>query len=163
MSVDFIDGTVVEAPVKIRRKSFVRYDHIVFARPDGGTQRIDKLNAANAIAAAIVPGARGRFYQYKTIDLKGIHGVRLADGTALYAYPGNNEWIFGILLAVNVAWIAVRLALDGSVPILALLVIALAITGLVLTRSSRAESRRQFDGDQIPRPPEPAAASIAAP
>jgi hypothetical protein len=157
MSVNFIDGTVIEAPVKVRRKPFVRYDRIVFARPDGGTQRVDKLTAASAIAAVIVPGAQGRFYLYKTIDMKGIHGVRLADGTTLHAYPGNNEWIFGILLAVNVAWIAVRLALDGSVPILALLMIALGITGLVLTRSSRAETRRQFDGDQVPRPPEPAA------
>jgi hypothetical protein len=163
MSVDFIDGTVVEAPVKIRRKPFVRYDHIVFARPDGGTQRIDNPIAASAIAAAIVPGAQGRFYLYKTIDMKGIHGVRLADGTALHAYPGNNEWIFGILLAVNIAWIAMRLARDGSVPILALLMIALGVTGLVLTRSSRAETRRQFDSDREPGPSEPAAMGAVAP
>jgi hypothetical protein len=147
MSVSMIEGTVIDAELKARRGKVARYSHIVIARADGGTQRLDRQILAAAIADHIVPGAKGRFYRFRTIDLKGIHAIRLADGTALYAFPGNNEPVFVILMIVNLAWIALLATTEARVPFLGVLLLGLGIFGFVATRRSRAETRNQFDAD----------------
>ncbi len=162
MSVSVLDGKVREAPVKFRRKGVVRYAHITFERSDGGTERIAKPLTADAVAELISPGAEGRFYLYKVLDVKGIHGVRLAGGGERYAYPGNNAGIFLGVVAMSVAWMALRIFDRGDVPLLGLLLLALGVTGFFLTRSNRAETKRQFDADR-PRITGPAAAGGPAP
>jgi hypothetical protein len=159
MSVSIVDGKVVEAPLKVRRKIVVRYGHIVFERPDGGTERIGKVVAAGRMADAIVPGAEGRFYFYEVLGGKGIHGVRLADGTERHAYPTNNLWVFGILAAVSFAWIAFLLLVEGDFPLAVLLALGIGALGFALVQSNRAAARRQFDSDAHGRPG--AAASTA--
>ena len=161
MSVSILDGKVVEAPVKFSRKGVVRYNYIEFERPGGKVERIGKPLTTDAVAELIAPGAVGRFYLYKVLDVKGIHGVRLAGGAERYAYPGNNAGIFLGVLAMSVAWLALRIFDRGDVPLLGVLLFALGIVGFFLTRSNRAETRRQFDGDR-PRVTGPAAAGASA-
>jgi hypothetical protein len=160
MSVSVLDGKVVEAPVKFSRKGVVRYNYIEFERPGGKTERIGKPLTTDAVAELIAPGAEGRFYLYKVLDVKGLHGVRLAGGAERYAYPGNNAGIFLGLTAISVAWLALRIFDRGDVPLLGVLLFGLGITGFFLTRSNRAETKRQFDGDQ-PRATRPAAADAS--
>src|SRR5687767_7625785 len=117
MSVSQVDGKVLAVLVKFNRRGVVRLDHIELERPDGRTERIAKPVVAGEVAELIAPGAEGRFYLYKVLDVKGVHGVRLADGTERYAYPGNNAVIFLILIAVSVAWLALRLFDRGDVPL----------------------------------------------
>lgn len=149
MSVSVIDGKVLEAPVKFSRRGVVRYDYIAFERPGGGTERIAKPVTTEAVAELLTPGAEGRFYLYKVLDVKGVHGVRLAGGSERYAYPGNNAGIFLGVIAMSVAWMALRIFDRGDVPLLGVLLFALGVAGLFLTRSNRAETRRQFDGDRL--------------
>ena len=85
MSVSVLDGKVVEAPVKFSRRGVVRYAYIEFERSGGGTERVSKPVTTDAIAELIASGAEGRFYLYKVLDVKGIHGVRLADGRSIDA------------------------------------------------------------------------------
>jgi hypothetical protein len=158
MSVSVLDGKVVEAPVKFSRKGVVRYAYIEFERPGGGTERIGKLVTTDTVAELIAPGAEGRFYLYKVLDVKGIHGVRLADGTERYAYPGLNAGIFLGVVAMSVIWMALRIFDRGDVPLLGVLLFGFGVVGFFLTRSNRAETKRQFDGDQ-PRMTRPAAAT----
>jgi hypothetical protein len=163
MSVSVLDGKVLEAPVKFSRKGIVRYNHILFERPDGSTERIGKRVAGAAVAELIEPGAEGRFYLYKVLDVKGIHGVRLAGGAERYAYPGNNAGIFLGVLAMSAAWMALRIFDRGDVPLLGVLLFGLGIIGFFLTRSSRAETKRQFDGDEKTlRTSRPAARTVPA-
>lgn len=159
MSVSHVDGKVLAAPVKFNRKGVVRFDHIELERPDGRTERIGKPVVAAEVAELIAPGAEGRFYAYKVLDVKGIHGVRLADGTERYAYPGNNAVIFLVVLVISVAWLALRIFDRGDVPLLGVLMFVLGAVGFFFTRSNRAETKRQFDGDREgPRMTRPAAA-----
>lgn len=162
MSVSVIEGKVIEARVKVRRKAFARFAHVDFQRPDGRTERVGKLVTTSEMADLVQPGAEGRFYLYKTIDLSGIHGVRLADGTERYAYPGNNLVIFGLLIAVSLAWIALRVFGTGDLPLLSVLLLGLGGFGFVMTRNTRAEARRQFDADAGPRVSRPAAGPMAS-
>jgi hypothetical protein len=161
MSVSVLDGKVREAPVKFRRKGVVRYAHITFERPDGGTERIAKPVTTDTVAELIAPGAQGRFYLYKVLDVKGIHGVRLTDGTEQYAYPGKNAAIFLLVVAISTAWVALRIFDRGDVPLLGVLLFAIGVAGFFLTRSNRAETKRQFDGDR-PRMTAPAGTGAAA-
>lgn len=147
MSVSVIEGRILEAPVRFSRKGVVRYGHLEFARRDGAIERIGSPVTTDRIAALIAPGAEGRFYLYKVLDVKGIHGVRLADGGEQYDYPGNNAGIFAGAVAIGLAWNAVRIFGYGDVSLTGALVLALGIVGFVMTRNSRAEARRQFDTD----------------
>jgi hypothetical protein len=156
MSVSQVDGKILAAPVKFNRRGVVRFDHIELERPDGRTERIAKPVAASEVAELIAPGAEGRFYLYKVLDVKGVHGIRLADGTERYAYPGKNAGIFLVLIAVSVAWLALRIFDRGDVPLLGVRLLGLGIAGYFMTRSSRTASRAQFDGD-TGRPTRPAA------
>jgi hypothetical protein len=161
MSVSLVDGKVLAAPVKFSRKGVVRFDHIELERPDGRTERIAKQVATAEIAELIAPGAEGRFYLYKVLDVKGIHGVRLTGGAERYAYPGNNAGLFLVVLAISVAWLALRIFGFGDVPLLGVLMFGLGAVGYFFTRSNRAETRRQFDGDSL-RATGPGQASPAA-
>lgn len=147
MSVHVIEGKVVEAPVKFSRRGIVRFEHLTLARTDGQTERIAKPVTTAELAEAIVPGAEGRFYLYKVLDVRGIHGVRLADGTALYAYPGQNVRIFLLVVVMSLAWLALRFFDRGDLPILGLILFAFGAVGYFLTHSNRAETLRQFEGD----------------
>jgi hypothetical protein len=147
MSVSVLEGKVLSAPVKFARRGIVRYDHIEFERAGGGTERISKPVAGAAVAELIEPGAEGRFYLYKVLDVRGIHAVRLAGGAERYGYPGSNAGIFLGVIAMSVVWMALRIFDRGDVPLLGVLLFGFGIVGYFLTRSNRAETRRQFDGD----------------
>ena len=163
MSVSVIDGKVVEAPVRSRRKALVRFDHIVFELPDGRTERVAKPVSMDEVAQGITPGAEGRFYLFKTIDVRGVHGVRLADGTKSFAYPRNNLIAFGISIPVALAWIAVRVFGSGDVPLLGVFLLGLGVVGFSLTWTSRAQAQRQFEADTGPaRGATPAAGAAAS-
>ena len=69
---------------------------------------------------------------------------------ARISYPGNNAAIFLIILAVSVAWLALRIVDRGDVPLLGVLLFGLGLVGYFMTRSTRTASRRQFDGDAGP-------------
>ena len=158
MSVSQIDGKVLTAPIKFNRRGVVRFDHIELERSDGRTERIAKPVATAEIAERIAPGAEGRFYLYKVLDVKGVHGVRLADGTERYAYPGKNAGIFLGVIVMSFAWMALRIFDRGDVPLLGVLLLGFGIAGYFMTRSSRSASRAQFDGDagRAARPTAPA-------
>ena len=142
MSVSVLDGKVLEAPVKFSRKGVVRYHHLVLERPGGGTERIGKPVTTDEVAELIAPGAEGRFYLYKVLDVKGVHGVRLADGSERYAYPGSNAAIFLLVIAISLAWLTLRVFGRGDVPLMGVLLLGLGIAGFFMTRSTRAACRR---------------------
>lgn len=146
MSVSIVDGIVTEA-VKTRTKPFTRYSVLTISRSGGGTKQIKGPMVANVIAERLGPGAEGRFYLFKAIDHQGIHGIRLTDGTEIYAYPGSNLRLFVLATVVAIAWIVVSV-LNDKLPLLAVLLFVGNVIGIVLTSKNRDETRRQFDADR---------------
>jgi hypothetical protein len=157
MSTSIIDGTVEEAEPGRRRGEVRVFKSIRFQLSDGSSRTITKAVVKQPLADAIVPGTKGRFYLFNAFDIKGIHGLRAADGREMLVFPGNNQTIFLILGLVNFAWIAVRLFLiDGQLPILPAALLILAAVGWYFMGKGAAEAKAQFEGDAGYSPAGPA-------
>jgi hypothetical protein len=148
MSTSIIDGTIEDAEPG-RRSGAVRvFKSIRFQLADGSSRTVTKAVIKQPLADAIVPGTKGRFYLFNAFDIKGIHGLRAADGREIFAFPRNNQTIFLIVGLVNLAWITLRVFLiDGGVPMLGLALLILAVVGWYFMSKGAAEAKAQFEGD----------------
>ncbi len=148
MATSIIDGTLTEIVAgRSMKNKFTIYKSLTFQRDDGSTEVLKRQVVRPEIADLLKPGASGRFYAFKAVDMKGVHGVRLDDGTSVYAYHASNLKLFPILGAVNLAWIVLMVFTRDSVPMLGVLVLALSIFGFFATRRSMAAAKLQFDTD----------------
>jgi hypothetical protein len=147
MGVSTLDGTLEAANLKHEGRGVSFFDSIRIRRSDGGVEDLGKTAVAPNLAELLKPGAAGRFYFYSSIDHKGLHGLRLADGASAYGFPPNNERIMLMMMVVMVAWLATGLLQDGSVRIIPVTLFAFGAIVFTLFRKTRMESRRQFDGD----------------
>jgi hypothetical protein len=109
MDMQVIDATIDSAAVKRGNAKLVVYEAIMFRRPDGSEQRVEKLAAAAEVAALLQPGVEGRFYTYQTIDHSGIMGVRTRDGRTAFAIPSGNEKIMLMTAVIGSIWFIVLL------------------------------------------------------
>ncbi len=150
MATSIIDGTIEQVEAGRRHPKVSRFKTIVFRERGGATRTFKNAIVSGAVVPEIRVGNDARFYTFTALDLKGIHGVRKPDGTAVYGYPGsNNTIIFAILVAVNLAWIAFRIAFDGQVPFLAvILTLVGAIFWFTASKAGR-DTRTQFDADTL--------------
>ena len=147
MSVSTIDGTLETANLKRRTRIHSVYDSIVIRRDDGGEERLAKAVVGNRIADALRPGTHGRFYLYKSIDYKGVHGIRAAGDVAVQDYPANNERLMLMVLVMSIIMVVGRVILQDVVWLLPLGLIVLAAITYPLYRKTRIEARQQFDRD----------------
>lgn len=147
MPVSTIDGTVESATLKRTVRNISVYDSISFRRDDGSEHRLGKSMVPNAVAEALKPGTKGRFYLYSSIDHKGVHGVRTADGKSAYGFAQNNERIMLVVLVLNALWLAGGVAVDGQIRLFPLALVVLAVVVYPLYRKTRMESLRQFEAD----------------
>ena len=152
MGTSVIDGTVEAVQLKRKRAGIAIFDTIQFRQNDGTSRTIKKSVSTQAVADQLAPGTAGRFYLFNTFDLKGVHGVRRTDGTAVYGFPGTgNRKLFLIIGVINLAWIALRLATEGDLPLLGVGLVILGVVGYVLMGKGASEAQAQFDNDPGPR------------
>lgn len=148
MGVSIVDGTIEAIDGGKRYKKVSAFKSIVFREADGASRTIKKAVVTPDVADQMTVGNSGRFYLFTSLDIKGIHGVRKRDGTAVYGFPGKgNAIIFMILVPLNLAWIAIRVIDKGDVPLLGVGLVILGAVGWYLMRKSEQETRTQFDGD----------------
>lgn len=145
MAVSIVEGTIDSLELRQARKKFSLYKHVTIRGSDGNTTRVEKAVAAAPIAERLAPGVAGKFYLFRTIDVRGVHGIRLNDGTAIQQYPGANHWIFAILIVVNLLWALLLVALEGRVPFLAVPLILLGVVGYVLTSNAMRDAKSSFE------------------
>lgn len=151
MGTSIVDGTIESVEAGRKTKKVSVFKSIVFRENDGSTRTIKKAVVSGPLAEQIAPGASGRFYLFTTIDIKGIHGLRKADGTALYDFPGkNNKIIFIGLIVISLALIAIRMLDKGELPLLSVLLIILGAVGWYFTSKAARETRDQFESDTAP-------------
>lgn len=148
MGTSIVDGTIESIEAGRKTKKVSVFKTIVFREEGGSTRTIKKAVVSGDLASQIVPGNSGRFYLFTTFDLKGVHGVRKADGTAIYDYPGkNNKIIFIGLIVMSLALIVLRVLNDDGLPLLSVFLIILGVVGWYFTSKAARETREQFDGD----------------
>lgn len=154
MTTSIIDGRVEAADLKRAKGGVSIFRSVTFQPDTGPTRTIKNAVVKDNVASELVPGAAGRFYLYNAFDLKGVHGVRTRDGRSIYGFAANNKKIFLILGIVNIAWIALRVfVIDGQVPLLAILLMILAVAGFIFMSKGENEAKAQFDGDAGYAPP----------
>jgi hypothetical protein len=147
MTTSIIDGEVEEVVPGRSRGGITVFKSIRFKLADGSVRTFTKAIVKQPVADELIPGAKGRFYQFYAFDIKGIHGVRTPDGRAVYAFPGNNQKLFLILGIINLLWIGFKLAVDGEVPLLGAALLVLAGVGWYFMGKGETEAKQQFDGD----------------
>ncbi|MBA3941373.1 MAG: hypothetical protein C0520_09210 [Sphingopyxis sp.] len=154
MTTSIIDGRVEAAELRRAKGGLTIFRSITFQPDTGPTRTIKNAVVKDNVASELVPGAAGRFYLYNAFDLKGVHGVRTRDGRSIYGFAANNKKLFLILGILNVAWIALRVfAIDGQVPLLAILLLILAVVGFIFMGKGENEAKAQFEGDAAYTPP----------
>ena len=154
MTTSIIDGRVEAAELRRAKGGLTIFRSITFQPDTGPTRTIKNAVVKDNVASELVPGAAGRFYLYNAFDLKGVHGVRTRDGRSIYGFAANNKKLFLILGILNVAWIALRVfVIDGQVPLLAILLLMLAVVGFIFMGKGENEAKAQFEGDAAYTPP----------
>jgi len=147
MPTSIIDGSVEAADLRRAKGGATIFRSLTFQQADGGTRTIRNAVVKDNVAAELVPGARGRFYLYNAFDLKGVHGVRTADGRDIYGFAGNNQKIFLILGIFNLAWVIFTIAVRGGVPLLGAALLILSVVGYIFMSKGQREAQAQFDAD----------------
>lgn len=153
MGVSTIDGSITSATLKRSFRGISLFKEIVFQQTDGASRTMKNMVTTDAVAEGLKPGNTGRFYLYTSLDVKGVHGWRLANGTQAYGVPGNNERVFLILGVVAVLWVIVKIVTAGGVPLLGVGMIVLAIVGYVMMSKTKREAKTQFEADAGHAPP----------
>ncbi len=147
MSVSIIDGTIESADLKRATGKARIYRGIVIRRADGRAEEVRKPIVHADLAAYVEPGTSGRFYLFKSIDHRGIHGVRPQGGDPVFRYPRTNELLgMGVTLFTAI-WIAISLSALGGLPIFALLAFVIGLVVWVVNWQLRRSAERQFAGD----------------
>jgi hypothetical protein len=147
MPTSVIDGTVEEADIKFDRRGVKYFRSVRFKLDDGSEHTAEKMVTAKAVGDELVPGARGRFYLFKAFDVKGVHGVRTAEGRAVHAFPGNNQKIFLIAATLGVVWNIVLIFTRDGISLLGVGMVILGGLGWHFTGKGKREAQAQFDGD----------------
>lgn len=147
MTTSVIDGTVEEIDVKTYRAGVRLFRTIRFRLDDGSEHTAKKLVTTAEVGDELVPGARGRFYLFKAFDIKGVHGVRTADGREVFGFPSNNQKIFLITGVLGVVWNLVLILTRDSISLLGVAMIVLSVLGWHFMGKGKREAEAQFDGD----------------
>jgi hypothetical protein len=117
MTTEILDATIEAMEPGRKRGKAMIFPSITLRDTSGQVRTLKKYCATSEVGALIAPAQSGRFYLFTALDIKGFHGVRTADGTASYGYPGAGNRIIGIITTMaGLAYIALRLAMGKASP-----------------------------------------------
>lgn len=147
MNIWTIEGTLTATETKWSRKGKTYFARLAFQKGNARAEELTKVVVEDSVAAVLVAGAQGRFYLFKSMGVKGLYGVRFADGREVHAYPGDQSLIFAIIaivwLALNILYIGTR----DQVSILGLILMPLGIFGWWWCRKIRREIEQLWEND----------------
>ena len=147
MAVSTIDGILKAAELKKVRQNVRVYSRLVFTLADGSEKTVEKAIVQTNVAEKLEPGARGRFYCYQAIDHRGLHGLRLEDGTAVYGYSKLNERAMLVTFAVGIVLGFLYIGLLDRISLWVPILLILGGGGYALYRGTRQQAERQFATD----------------
>ena len=147
MGVSIIDGRVEAAQTKRENKNFTQFSTLRFVGSDGREQTIKNAVAATPIARELRPGNTGRFYLFSSIDMRGVYAVRDPAGAVVRAFPGQNEKLGLIGMALAVAAILLFEFFGDGTPVIALIALVLGAIGYFFSRRTRIEAEQAFEKD----------------
>ena len=147
MGVSTVDGSIEKIELRRKKRGTAVYREIVFREADGGTRTIKNAVVKDPLNAEMIAGNEGRFYLFTAFDIKGVHGLRKADGLSIYAFPNTNAKLFAVTVAMSILWVVLRVVVDGNVPLLGVGLIILGTIGFFVMRGGERAAQSQFDAD----------------
>jgi len=162
MAVSTIDGTVKEAVLKRTKRGLHQYERVVFELADGSSKTWANAVVHESVAAHLQPGARGRFYLYSTLDHRGIHGVRTADGASIHHFSSQYETFAMSILILFLALGLLSVLVGARQQVVGIIILLLAAPLYLHYRSTRLQTQAQFDADGEYRAVTPAEAAAGA-
>ena len=140
---EVIEGRVAPTEPKYVSRGYARFDPLTITDSAGKAHELRKIAAAGAVADAIRRGADGQFHFSKYGGAKGIHGIKLKDGTKHYAKFSNVETI--LMIGVGAFAIVLLLMLAGlpDFPVTPLVLGPIMLFAVV--RNGRLQNQREFD------------------
>ena len=145
MSLEMVEGKIEPTQPRRVSRGFALFDKVVVHLKGGGERVLEKVSAAGRIREIVEHGGTGKFYISKHGGMLGIHGVRMADGTAVYTHFNNYELI--LWLGAGAGALVLLMALAGlrDVPITPLVIGGIMAAALVVVRAGRAKARAQYE------------------
>ena len=147
MGVSTIDGTIEAVVLKRARRNVRIYERVTFRLADGSSKSIAKAVVEAKVAELLMPGTSGRFYLYTGFDHRGIHGVRDAQGRAVFGFAKANETAMLVVVIIALAMVGAYLAILDALSIWGILLLILGVPAYFLYRRTRLEAERQFQAD----------------
>ena len=145
MASEIIEGRVAPSEPKRSSRGYSLFDPLVITDKTGNPHEYRKVAAAGAVADVLRRGGEGAFHFSKYGGAKGIHGIKLADGTKHYAKFSNVETI--LLIGIGAGVIALVLIVAGvpDFPVTPLVIGAIMVVAYFVVRSGRIATQRAFD------------------
>lgn len=145
MSNEIVTGSVAAATPARSQRGYCLFDPLTIEVDGGGQRVIKKASAGGAVADALRRGGKGRFYLSTYGGQTGVHGVRLDDGTQVYAHYNNVEKMLVIGVFAGLFMLIVGLAgYEGFMITPVVIGAALAVFFFYL-RSNRLAAKAQYE------------------
>src|SRR5687768_9689373 len=147
MATEIIEGSIAPSEPVRSKRGYCLFDPLVITDKSGKSREYKKVSAGGAVAEAIRRGAKGKFYLGKNGGMAGIHGIRLDDGTSIYARYNNLELMLMIGVGAGLFMLVVGLlGIDGFM-ITPVIIGAALLVFLLIVRSGRIADHKAFEND----------------
>ena len=145
MASEIIEGRVAPTEPKRVSRGYSYFDPLTITDKSGKAHELRKISAAGGVADAIRRGAEGEFHLSKYGGAKGIHGIKLKDGTKYYAKFSNVETI--LMIGIVAAGLVLLLVLFGvpDFPVTPLVLGPIMLFAWFVVRTGRLQHQREFD------------------
>ena len=144
MTVEIVQGRSDPAEPSRTKRKYALFDRVVIHQADGKERVLARVSAAGEVADAIRRGGTGRFFLSDFGGQKGIHGVRLDDGTNAYAHYNNVELIF--MIGIGAGFLTLLIGLAGTDIMITPVVIGAAMAVFYwFLRAHRVAGRKSYE------------------
>ena len=147
MATEIIEGSVAPSEPVRSKRGYCLFDPLTITDKAGKARALRKVSAGGEVASALRRGASGRFYLGKNAGMAGIHGIRLDDGTSLYARYHNMELVLMIGVAAGLFMLVMLLLDVEGHMITPVLIGAALLVGLLVVRGGRIADHKAFVED----------------
>lgn len=142
--METVHGRVDATAPKRVKWGYAYYPTLVIHTASGPREFV-KLSAAGKVRDVIERGGEGAFYLAKHAGALGVTGVKLADGSKVYAHFNNHEWIFLFAAAAGALMLLLRMMGVEEAPVTPIVIgTILGVVWLVI-RNARIQNKKAFD------------------
>lgn len=142
--METVQGRVDATAPKRVKWGYAYYPKLVIHTPSGPREFV-KISAAGKVRDVIGQGGEGTFYLSKHAGMLGVHGVKLADGSKVYAHFNNLEWIFLLATAMGAVVGVLKVMGLEDAPVTPMVVGTIFFVVWLIIRTGRLQTKKAFD------------------